>query len=233
MDHGVGHEGLGGHESGESVQIYGVDVSIDDEVAGDSEEDEDVNTSVKKRRRQDAGGEAAKARSGERAGSHEQKATVVFGLGAPVDAEREGRGETNHVEQRNDEEGFCARLVKLDGVEMSHSDGGGDAHTGDGEAESYAEPANLLMDADVARADEQGLKNIKDQPTGENKRVEIKDGRARRRRVDEIFVHCVTEAVNYGRRDEQRHEEIKIIVERCGGSCCGFRERSRGNVNRL
>jgi len=233
VDQGVSDEGLGGHEGGEGVEIYGVDAAVDDEVADDAEEDENVHAGVEKCRGQDAGWEAAKAGGGERAGGDEQQAAMVFGPGAPVDAEGERDGEAHHVEQRNDEEGLRVGSVKLHGVEMGHGDGGGDAYEGDGDAEGYSEPAGLFVDADVAGANEQGLKNIEDEPAGENERMEIEDGGTRRSWVDEIFVYRVAEAVDDGRGDEQRHEEIEVIVERRGGFGGAFWKWTSGDVNWL
>ena len=60
--------------------------------------------------------------------------------------------------------------------------------------------------------------------------MEIKDGGARGSRVDEIFVYRVAETVDDGGGDEQRHEEIEIIVERRRGPGDGFWKRAGCNV---
>lgn len=230
MDHGIGDYRLGGDEGGESVEIDRVNAAVDDEIADNAEEYEDVYASVEKWWRQDAGWKATEACGSEGAGSDEQQAAVILGLGTPIDAEDERDGEAHHVEQRNDEERIRPRLVKLERVETGHGDGGSDAHEGDGDAEGYPEPTSLLVDANVAGAHEQGLKNVKDEPASENERVEIKDGGARRRGMDEVFVYRVAETVHDGRGDDERHEEIEIIVERSGGSGNGFWERAGCNV---
>lgn len=222
VDHGVGHQGLGGDKGGEEVEINGVNAAVDDEIAGHAEEDEDVHTSVEKWRRKDCRWKTAEAGGSKRARSYQEQAAVILRLGAPIDAKRKSAGEADHVEEGNDEECFCPGLVKLNGIEARHGHGGSDAYNWDGDAEGYSKPAGLLMDADVASADEYRLKNIKDEPGGEDEGVEIEDGGTLRRRVDEVFVHCVAEAVDDGRSDEQRHEEIEIIVEGGGRSCGAF-----------
>lgn len=149
---------------------------------------------------------------------NQNQAAMEFRFFSPIHGQGKGGGEVDHVPQGNDEKGSGAGLVKLEGVETSHGDGGGNAQHGDYSAEAHAEPPDAAVPAHVVAADQRGLEHEQDQPAGENGRMHIKNEGAGHGGMDEVLVHGVAEAVHHGPEDQQRHEEIEVVFQQGGAA---------------
>src|SRR6202050_1981193 len=90
--------------------------------------------------------------------------------------------------------------------------GGPSADDNNGDADSDTEPAEAAMQADVVRADQRGLHDEEHNPSGEHNGVDVQDKGWKRRGMYEVMVDGVAEAVDHSRSDQQRHEEIKVVM---------------------
>ncbi len=72
----------------------------------DAEENQEVDAGIKKIVGEQALWKTAERRSGERTGGSEHQAAMELRFFAPVDRQREGAGEADHIEERNHQEGF-------------------------------------------------------------------------------------------------------------------------------
>ena len=133
-------------------------------------------------------------------------------LPPPVDSERKGHGEAGEVQHLDNRESRGVEWVLLLDGEPNYADRGPSADDNNGDGESDTEPAEPAMQADVAGADQRGLHNEEHNPCGEHDGVDVQDKRWERRGMYEVMVDGVAKAVHHGRSDQQRHEEIKVLI---------------------
>ncbi len=94
------------------------------------------------------------------------------------------------------------------------------------------EPAYAAMESDVVCAHQRGLQQEKEQPTGKDRRVEIQNRGPRNRWVNQSGAHGEAEAVDHHCGDQERHEEVEILVEQAATFCCyggGLKKRRIGS----
>src|SRR5580704_790234 len=137
---------------------------------------------------------------------------MELGFLTPVDSQRKGHGETAKVQRLDNEEGRGVEWVFLLDGEPSYAGGGENADDNNSGSESNTEPSELAMHTDVVGADQRGLDNEEHNPTGEHNGVDVQDKGRERRRMYEVMVDGVAEAVHHCGSDQQRHEEIKVLT---------------------
>lgn len=213
MDKGVHGDGLPKDEGGKPVEVDRMDTPVDDQVACYAEKNQEVHAGIKDDRRQEMRRETTKGRGGERTGGHQEQAAVELRLFSPIDRQGKRDGEGGDVIQGNDEKGLRVGRVQLEHVETRHGDGGRDAEHRNGHAERDAEPADPAMPPHVVGSDQRGLEDEEEHPPGEDGGMKIKNKRAGQRRMDEVPVHSVAEAVDDHNGDQQGHEEVEIFIQ--------------------
>ena len=134
-------------------------------------------------------------------------------LFAPEDGEAEADAEGEHVEEGFDQKGVRAGLVETDRVEARHDDGRGNTERNHDGAERCAEPAQGAVHAHMMGADQCGLKNKGHNPAGECGRVDPEEEGSRQSRMEKVFVDSMAETPYDNGCDEQRHDEVEILVQ--------------------
>ena len=223
MDSGVHDDCLADDEGGQDVKINPVHLAVDDHVAEDAEENQEVDARIEKLVGKQALWKSAERRSGQGTGGNEHQAAMEFRFFPPVNRQREGAGEADHIKERNHQERFRVSGMHLQGIEASHGDGGRDADYENQQTQRGSEPADAAMQSDVVCAHEGGLQQEKQQPTGKDCRVEIQNRRSRNGWVNQVGADGEAEAVHHHCGDQERHEEVEISIEQTAATfrCCG------------
>lgn len=238
MSEAVHDEQLAGGKRGKGVEIDLMDAAVDDEVARHAQENQQVDAHVKPRSRQDGRREAAERGGRDAAGSDQDEASMKFGLLAPKDGEREEGGKANHVEKRDDQkrlDGRSARL-RVNQMEPPHDDGGGDADKDHRGGKSGSDPSGGAMELHVVGLYEHRLEEEEAEPSDEERAVNPEKRGPGRSGIQQIFAHCVAESVEDDGGNQQRHQEIEVLVEerralrrRFGAADCAVSDFSLSN----
>lgn len=155
---------------------------------------------------------ARKGRVEEGARCEEEKPAVEFRFFAPGNGQREEHGESNHVVERNAQEGGIG-LMKLDGIEPAHDDGYRETQRDHQCAEDGAKPTEEAVPRYVVRTHECRLKDVEGHPSGECEAMNPEKERPRQGGVEQALIHGATETGNNDRSEQQGHEEIEIPVQ--------------------
>src|SRR5215475_7067097 len=113
-------------------------------------------------------------------------------------------------------------------VEMSHGDRRRGAHNGDQRAERSPKPTGRAVPPHVTRAHQSRLQEKKQQPSRKNSGMNVENKRARNRRMNEVLADGSTEPEHHNRRNQQRHQKVKILLKKPAAS---FRSRSLDSGN--
>ena len=213
MDDGVRHDGLGDDERGQNVKIRPVHFAVDDHVAEDTEKNQNIDTGIEKIVGKEPLRKTAERGRGQSAGGHEHEAAMELRFLAPVNRESEGAGEADHIQERNHEKRFCVRDVHLQGIEAAHDDGGGDSDDENQHTQCGSEPPDAAMPSHVVRSHQRGLQNEKQQPSGKDRGMDVQDGGRWDGRMNQSFAHGEAEAVHNHCGNQERHEEVEILIE--------------------
>ena len=137
---------------------------------------------------------------------------MKFRCGPPENRQSEDDREHDHVEERNDE-----KLRRIGGavqrVELCHRNAGWNSDDGYGYTETDAAQAQLAVQLHIARPNQYRLDHQQDNPREKDRSVKIENERARIRRMDEVAIDCVAEAIDHDGRDNERHDEVEVAVE--------------------
>ena len=214
---GVVAEYLKGDDDRKRIEIDLVDTAIDDEVAEDAEEDQEVDPAGRENERRMR--KAGPGGVGEDGGGDEDEPAVKLRAAAPEDCERKERREEHQIHQLNDHECGDARVRMRIQAEMEavHAACSEEADCDERDGQRHSKPAERAMDADVVGAHQRGLQDEEEQPSGKNDGVDGKDEGRDRRGVQEVMVDCVAEAKGGNGRDQQRHEEVEVLLQETGG----------------
>ena len=71
---------------------------------------------------------------------------------APVNCQREGAGETHHIQERNHQEGLRVCGMHFQGIEAAHGDRSGNTNHENQHTQSATEPADAAMPWHVVRS---------------------------------------------------------------------------------
>ncbi len=179
MDEYLHGSDLANDKDRERVEVNPVNPALDNEVADHAETNQRVHAGRRVDERQL--GKAAKGCVQQRARGDQHQAPMEFGLLAPVDSECEGHGEAAQVHHLDNGESRGVEWVLLLDGEPDYADGGPSADGNNGDGESDAEPAEPAMQPDVVGADQRGLHNEEQNPSGEHNGVDVQDKRRERR----------------------------------------------------
>ena len=181
------------------------------QIAHRAEQDQAVDARIEPGVREEGVREASERRRGQRAARDQHETAVELRPPSAGERQREGRGEGDHVPERNDQR--PDRLdVPLPQPEPPHRDRRRHADDRDRESHRQPEPAEPAMEPDVASAHEGGLSGEEGEPAAEERRVDVEDRRPGRRGMQQVLVDREAEAVDHDRGDQQRHGEVERAV---------------------
>lgn len=95
----VHHCGLGKNEDRQCAEIYGVNATVDSEVAQNAEQYQEVNAHVEPGPGMKPRGETNEGSGGKRAAGDQHETSVQLGLFAPVDGQGKRHGERRYIQQ--------------------------------------------------------------------------------------------------------------------------------------